>query len=169
MKPRLTPAFCITGLGASANSGGGLGTSYLCNVPTISCTSADYFWRVVSTLGHFSKRQYNYDDQARVNYALKAMRIKWDKSDISIAASFGWTLKERLHVTALPTTQVCRTCKESGKSLYYIWHKRGQKDGESKIKTAEESGFWYLRNDWETVRTDARGALWLGQLALSTA
>ena len=89
------------------------------------------------------KRKYAWDDQVRLNYALKSMAIQWSSNlNISFKESSGWG-EHGMKVTVLPTSQVCRrkvSCKQKLQWLYYIWHGRGEKSGESKAKTVTLSG-----------------------------
>ncbi len=107
------------------------------------------------------------DDQARLNYALKAMQVTWK-------GTFSINLIERLGLgvngfsaVVLPTRIFCRTksCLRKNLQEYYVWHQGG--DGRDKRTSALHNSVWYLKNDWEEVSngTVAAGRDWLGEIA----
>lgn len=132
--------------------------------------STERLWDKMSRLRRL-KLTYSQDDQIRLNFALKAMAVKWSRtSNVSSIPPTG-TGQGGIKITALPTRQVCRrdlTCKEEERSMYYVWHGKGGKSGKSKTQSATRSGLWFLRSDWRASSwgNSAKGVEWLQQIAL---
>ena len=86
-------------------------------------------------------------DQERLNYALDSLHVEWHRNGEIIEGRCG----NGLRVTLLPLTYVCRkNCKRSELKSYYVWHKTGQKNGDSKRKAALDGRLWFLRDNWST-------------------
>ena len=126
----------------------------------------ELFWREVSNLALPLKGES--DDQRRINYALKAMNVTWDKRSIIEHESHG-VGQHGFKVTALPQVHVCRSslCLLKQRREYYIWHKGGQKTRGSKIHSASQAHSWFLRPEWENITHSslATGEEWLQILA----
>ena len=126
--------------------------------------STEYYWEATSKVqpGSFS-------DQERMNYGLRALHIKWQGG----GGGGGGGRKEAsglcqngLSVTLLPYSFACRSnCKRSEKGSYYVWHKGGPRDRDSKMKNADVGGVWFLSTNWNSVCREGRGLEWLRCIA----
>ena len=109
------------------------------------------------------------DDQKRLNYVMSAMTITWDSKSVRAVESHAKG-ERGFKVTALSQLQVCRLGKCHARDVghYYIWHKGGGKNRDSKIKTSSEIGSWYLKKDWESItrETTAKGVEWLRKISV---
>lgn len=111
------------------------------------------------------------DDQVLLNYALKACNIQWQANGKKIAnqSITGQCHNTGLKVTVLPQSEICRY--NCGKEGFYVWHRLTNKKGNIKRKTAKESGRWYLRDNWRSLRRKDTGKLkdtdWLTSISVS--
>ena len=80
----------------------------------------DVFWMAVHSMNVTS-----FDDQVRINYAMKMLNIiwtseQWRDSDPNIA-----TGANGFKIVILPSLVVCReTCMANNQNSYYIWHSK---------------------------------------------
>lgn len=80
----------------------------------------EMFWMAVHSINFTS-----FDDQFRINYALKMLNIiwtsnLWTESDPNFA-----TGDNGFKLVILPSLAVCReTCTTDNKNIYYIWHSK---------------------------------------------
>lgn len=113
-----------------------------------------------------------YDDQVRLNYALKQMSPIWEDS----SGRTGTSLNKRATLTAyasgftvtlLPAEIICRAqCKEKLQSQYYVWHKLTSKNIHSKTANTGQARLWFLRKDWETFNNSgSNGVQWLKEIS----
>ena len=110
------------------------------------------------------------NDQARLNFALDAMNVRWNATTSGNLVTTEWHGKGRngFKVTVLPSMVVCRSgsCSTNRKNIYYVWHKGGDQSAAGKRSGLGE--FWHLRHNWEYVsRRSAAvtGQQWLRQIA----
>lgn len=120
-----------------------------------------------------TERKLAYDDQMRLNYALKQMNPVWEdasgrtgttldkKSTLTAHTASGFT------VTLLPVENICRRqCNEKLQSQYYVWHKLIRKNISSKTTNTGKAKLWHLRKDWETTfNSSATGVQWLREIS----
>ena len=113
-----------------------------------------------------------YDDQLRLNYALKQMNPVWEDSNgkTGIGLNKKATLKARASgftVILLPAEIICRAqCQERLQSQYYIWHKLTRKNIHSKTANTGQARLWYLRKDWEAfTNSSASEEQWLKEIS----
>ena len=104
----------------------------------------------------------SFSDQERMNYGLKAMNVRWTLNRATASDEVPGVCSNGMTVTLLPYTVACRAsnCKKSGKSSYYVWHKGGHRDGDSKMRNAEVGDTWFLRGDWQMACKDVAGYQW---------
>lgn len=91
------------------------------------------------------------DDQVRVNRVLDNMGIQWkllNSEGYHEGMTIGPTL---LRVTTLPTTIICRYCKQRLIHDYYVWHHHAVRAGAVKKERLSLTGFWLLRDNWNTT------------------
>ena len=108
----------------------------------------ELLWNIMS-----QTRNDTHDDQVKLNYALDGCNIEWLSKgrDIENQAISGKCRLNRLKVTVLPRSLICRTCKHT-KNSYYVWHGRSKRAGDMKMKMAISGYTWYLRD--LTVKKD---------------
>ena len=126
---------------------------------TTACLlSTEYYWEATSKVqpGSFS-------DQERMNYGLRALHIKWQGGGGGGGRKEARGLcQNSLSVTLLPYSFACRSnCRRSEKESYYVWHKGGPRDRDSKMKNADVGGVWFLSTNWNSVCREGRGLAWL--------
>lgn len=116
--------------------------------------------------------RHNYDDQARLNYALAAMRPSWgdkDKRGNVLYRELNGETAGGFKVTIASGNEICRHyCTAKDRSKYYVWHKGGGPNGvKEKEKFAQEGKLWYLKEDWErtTNSSSLLGADWLWEIS----
>ena len=136
---------------------------------TVFLNFTEKYWRTISSIS--KERKLAYDDQMRLNYALKQMNPVWE--DASGRTGTGLNKKETLTahasgftVTLLPAEIICRAqCNETLQSQYYVWHKLTRKNIQSKMTNTGQARLWYLRKDWETFNSSVSGVEWLKEIS----
>ena len=121
--------------------------------------TTELFWQATSRVqpGSFS-------DQERMNYGLRALHIQWLGGGGEGKEARG-ICQNNMSVTLLPYSFACRSnCRRSERGSYYVWHKGGPRDRESKMKNAELGGMWFLRSDWNSA-CRGMGTEWLKCIA----
>ena len=121
-----------------------------------------------------TERRLAYDDQMRLNYALKQMNPVWEdasggtgagldkKLTLTARAASGFTL------TLLSAEIICRAqCNKKLQSQYYVWHKLTRKNIQSKTSNAGQARLWYLRKDWKIFNSSHTGVQWLKGISYS--
>ena len=101
------------------------------------------------------------DDQVRVNRALDVMSIQW--RSLNEGYHEGITNgSTSLTVTTLPTTTICRHCKQRLIHNYYVWHHHAVRVGAVKREQLSTTGLWLLQDDWgATVWNNLTAETWL--------
>ena len=80
----------------------------------------DVFWLAVHSTNVSS-----FDDQVRINYAMKRLNIIWASEEWSDSDSKVATGDNGFKIVILPSLVVCReTCVAKNHSSYYIWHSK---------------------------------------------
>ena len=117
--------------------------------------------------------RHNFDDQARLNYGLEAMRPSWGdprKRRNFLNDEHTGVTPNGFKVTIASGREICRHyCNIKDRSRYYIWHKGGgPNDTKQKVKYAEEGKLWFLRKDWEakTNSSSSVGEDWLKEISV---
>ena len=127
------------------------------------------FWATMSK-DEPTKRQYMYDDQAKLNFALLAMHPDWGETrrlDIRRHEKIA-TTQSGFKVTILSAKHACRKdCSIKPKSSYYIWHGHSPPGSAAKkAKNENRAGLWFLRDDWESHSSTAlTGEQWLRSIS----
>ena len=102
------------------------------------------------------------DDQVRMNRALDAMGIQWkllNNEGYHEGITGGPT---SLRVTTIPTTIICRYCKQKLIGKYYVWHHHAVRKGAVKKERLSTTGFWLLEDYWNvTVWNSVTAEQWL--------
>ena len=120
-----------------------------------------------------AEKKLAYDDQMRLNYALKGMNPVWEDASGRTGTNLNklTTLTARtaggFTVTLLPAEVICRSqCNERLQSQYYVWHKLTRKNISSKTTNTGQAKLWYLRKDWEALshNSSASGVQWLKEI-----
>jgi hypothetical protein len=114
-----------------------------------------------------------YDDQVRLNYALKQMNPVWEDASgrtgnaLNKKSTLTAHTASRFTVTLLPAEIICRgQCNEKLQSQYYVWHKLTRKNISSKTTDSGKAKLWHLRKDWETtLNSSASGVQWLKEIS----
>lgn len=141
----------------------------------LSMTSeiSEHFWESVSQVNVTSTMlRHNYDDQARLNYGLAAMRPSWDKhGNVNVLyRKLEGETAGGFKVTIASGKEICRHyCSLRDRSKYYVWHKGGGPNGvKEKEKFAQQGQLWYLRKDWEkrTNSSTSLGMEWLREMSV---
>jgi len=102
------------------------------------------------------------DDQVRVNMALDNMGIHWKELNNEGYYEGVTSTPISLRVTTLPTTIICRYCKERLIDNYYVWHHHAVRIGIVKQERLSTTGFWLLKENWKvTVWNNLTGERWL--------
>ena len=102
-----------------------------------------------------------FDDQVLVNNALQQCNIVWEPPTTD-SFIHGMCLHLGLTVTLLPSTAVCRLCKENGEQ--YVWHQKGARGQEDKRRVAEKVGVWFLKERLNLEQGELKGLEWLRHL-----
>ena len=106
----------------------------------------------------------SFSDQERMNYGLRALHIKWQGRGGGKETS--GMCQNSLSVTLLPYSFACRSnCRRSERESYYVWHKGGPRDRDSKMRNADVGGVWFLNTKWNSVCREGRGLEWLRCIA----
>ena len=100
-----------------------------------------------------------YDDQVVVNNALDQCGITWRLHQPYVV---GRCQQQNLSVVLLPTSAVCRKCKEKG--AYYVRHQKGARGQEDKRRIAGEGGVWFLKQGQDLNAGELKGIDWLRYL-----
>ena len=130
---------------------------------TMNCT--ENYWRAMSNIN--ATHKFSFDDQVRLNYALKRMNPVWEDSSGRTAPILNTKATLTAHasgftVTLLPAEIICRSqCREQLQSHYYVWHKQGSKNVQRKTNTTGHASLWFLRKEWEICNSSASGVQWL--------
>ena len=116
----------------------------------------EQYWKAVTGVRIRKERA---NDQIRLNWGLEGLGVKWEGNTYDEdSAAFGTCRQNGLNVTVLPYSVVCRYgCLPQRRNQYYIWHKGGDRDKESKMSGALKGHTWFLRSDWKS--TSYRSAL----------
>ena len=127
-----------------------------------------------STMEGISKemrKKLEYDDQVKLNYALKSMNPVWkavpsrENVPLSHDQIKRATTAGGFTVTLFSEDMVCRrNCTEQRLSQYYVWHKVSRKRIESKTNSSGQVKLWFLRKDWN-ITSNATGELWLQMIS----
>ncbi len=140
---------------------------YIC-FTTASAPPAEKFWDAVSRT-HLRKQ--NENDQIRLNHGLDALEITWSSKyrEDQTSEMYG-RCRNNLTITVLPLKFICRYgCHTSMRNQYYIWHKGGDRDQNSKMAGAAKGHTWFLRKDWEEVLESdetMKGLPWLQNISI---
>lgn len=133
------------------------GNSYCCKSPvTAHVCHVEVFWYMMESVYRGT------DDQVRVNRALDGMGIQWRSLDKGYHEGIT-SNPTSLRVTTLPTTVICRYCKQRLIDHYYVWHHHAIRAGAVKRERLSATGFWLLQDDdWNvTVWNGITGEPWL--------
>ena len=108
------------------------------------------------------------DDQAKLNYGLKALGIRWQNSNQSHQdTTIYGEASNGLRVSILPYNDVCRlaTCQVELRSRYYFWHKGGHRSRKEKLHSARKGRTWFLKYQWNRILNSYTGKDWLRSIA----
>ena len=138
---------------------------------TDSFKISEHFWEAVSTVNITSTMiRHNYDDQARLNYGLAALRPSWENHGNVLYRELKGETAGGFRVTIASGKEICRHyCSLRERSKYYVWHKGGGPNGvKEKEKFAQQGQLWYLREDWErrTNNSSLSGIEWLREISV---
>ena len=144
---------------------------HLCaRVLSITSEISEQFWEAVSQVNITSTMlRHNYDDQARLNYGLAAMRPSWDKHGNVLYHELEGETAGGFKVTIASGKEICRHyCSLRERSKYYVWHKGGGPNGVKEEKFAQQGQLWYLKEDWEerTNSSSLLGMEWLREISV---
>ena len=135
--------------------------------------SAEQYWEAVTMSS--PPRSLAVNDQIRLNYGLDVLQISWKGDDYihhSLTSTAFGVCRNNLSVTVLPFGTICRYgCNPSKRHSYYIWHKGGQRDTDSKMAGAKKGHTWFLRSNWQDIDEDGvklKGRQWLGSISNGT-
>lgn len=103
-----------------------------------------------------------YDDQVVVNKALNQCGIVWSVKSTPTSSVHGTCHNPHLRVSLLPASAICRNCKNQGGE--YVWHQKGKRGEEFKMKVAEGGGMWLLKPGQDLNEGDLKGIEWLRHL-----
>ncbi len=127
---------------------------------------AEQFWEAVFKV---QLRKEKANDQIRLNHGLDMLGISWSGNyhDGHRSVMYG-QCRNHLTVTVLPFDIICRYgCLTSKRDQYYIWHKGGERDQNSKMAGATSGHTWFLRKDWNSQDDRAlKGTNWLYSISL---
>ena len=116
----------------------------------------ELFWYVLRSV---NKRT---DDQVRVNGVLDSMGIQWRSLDTEGYHEGITSGPTSLRVTTLPTTVICRYCKQRLVHNYYVWHHHAVRVGSIKKDRLSTIGLWLLQDNWNvTVWNNLTAEQWL--------
>ena len=101
-----------------------------------------------------------------MNYGLRALNVQWELADPATSVIAGHC-DNGLRVSLLPYSFACRSnCRLSERGGYHVWHKGGQRDGDSKRKNAEVGRVWLLKGEGLAAGCRSEvGEAWLRCLA----
>ena len=147
--------------------------NYCVNVSCFYSICTEMWWEKMSQIAHLP-----FTDQGLVNYALKALKVEWDKKspllvDRDMHGFCPGTTKP-LRAVVLSEEKICRySCDGHKRQQYYAWHKPAIKKNrtvENKRKRAQEGGAWLLRDDWMHVSkmNSLTGVTWLLAISQNT-
>ena len=105
------------------------------------------------------------NDQIRLNYGLQKLHIQWENSNYAKekynTPAVG-SSSNGLKVVVLPFNTICRFgCQTKMRDTYYIWHKGGSRDKESKKRGAKKGHTWFLKDDWNKLDSNLKKTEWL--------
>ena len=108
-------------------------------------THTELLWNLLS-----QTRKDTFDDQVKLNHALDGCGIEWfsQERNIENQAITGRCTEHklnRLKVTVLPRSLVCRRCEHKNNS-YYVWHGRAKRTGDMKVEAAMSGYTWFLKD-----------------------
>lgn len=124
--------------------------------------AAELLWE---TLGHVHPN--SFDDQLKINYALKECNITWHPTNGKDQVVHG-ECQNGLKVTLLPQSVVCRRCHGNWRTQqqqYYIWHQLTKKEGQAKVESALKNKVWFLQDEWKNT-SDMKGIAWLKSVSI---
>ena len=138
---------------------------HTCSRYNVRVYSAERYWDSVTKSR--LKRTENANDQIRLNYGLDILNISWSGNEI-IRDENGTEAVGRcyngLNITVLPYSVICRyNCSPQHRDGYYIWHKGGDRDTQSKMAEAAKGHMWFLKENWKNISEDSssQGTEWL--------
>ena len=114
------------------------------------------------------------NDQIRLNYGLHALNTQWDYDKTRRdTPAVGHSSRSNLSVVVLPFSTICRFgCRANMRGQYYIWHKGGSRDKQSKMKGAKQGHTWFLKDKWSELHSnmivDVKGTKWLKWISVHT-
>ena len=91
------------------------------------------------------------DDQVRVNRALDSMGIQWRSLNTEGYHEGITSGPTSLRVTTLPSTAICRYCKQRLLHTYHVWHHHAVRVGTVKRERLATTGLWLLHDNWNTT------------------
>lgn len=128
-----------------------------------SSSRLESYWNVMDDVCKKS-----FDDQEKLNCALKALHMKWQNNDKYTNAAYGST-ENGLGVTVLPYRHICRleSCTPSQRDTLYIWHRGGSRNTKNKQSEAQYGKTWFLKYGWQMLpKTDSlTGVQWLQSIS----
>ena len=101
-----------------------------------------------------------------MNYGLRALKVEWELANPATNIVTG-QCDNGLKVTLLPYSFACRSnCRRSDRGSYYVWHKGGPRDGDSKRRNAQVGDVWLLKGEGLSAGCRGQtGEAWLKCLA----
>jgi hypothetical protein len=116
------------------------------------------------------------NDQIRLNHGLHHLHVEWEHGKHTNRdrqhdqPALGRSQSSGLSVVVLPLSDVCRfDCRPEYRGRYYIWHKGGSRDKNSKMKGAKQGRTWFLKERWSELNSnmvvDVRGTKWLKRIS----
>lgn len=134
--------------------------------------NSELMWELMSKYNMNS-----WDDQSKLNYALKNCDIKWQASNNTsssistspISGQCSLPPYQGLRVVILPYNVICRRQCNPNQD-YFVAHPSSKKEGTAKIERAMGTRWWSLRKDWrnDSLVGDGIGSLkgieWLATL-----
>ena len=139
------------------------------HIHTHTHTHTEFIWELMS-----KSKLDSFDDQVRLNFALKKCGIRWQNTSYTISSSpiSGQCFLppyKGLKVTILPYSDICRQCKENQE--YFVAHPLSKKKGTAKVTIAIGTDWWSLRKDWRKFSLTGDGGLkgmkWLATLVVT--
>ena len=115
----------------------------------------------------------NANDQIRLNYGLHSLHMEWEHSGeenrLHDVPAVGHSGSANLSVVVLPFSQICRFgCRADSRDSYYVWHKGGSRDKQSKMKGAKQGRTWFLREKWSQLQLSVKRTKWLSRISVHT-
>ena len=140
---------------------------------TLPCHYTEKYWEAVTMSS--PPRRDAINDQIRLNYGLDVLKISWKGSDYienQLSSKAFGECRNGLSVTVLPFNTICRYgCHPKMRNTYYIWHKGGERNRESKRAGAERGHTWFLSSKWASLSEGSpklKGREWLRFISTKT-